>query len=118
MLYSHIFIDGSVNNQLKFGYGAYLVVSELVISLKSPENTVKVRRFEQTNSTRLELQTLLWALEETNALANDHELALTVYTDSQNFSKKSAFISPIRHPKSQDKRVSQPDRQPDWREQA
>lgn len=84
MLYSHIFIDGSVNNQLKFGYGAYLVVSELVISLRSPENTVKVRRFEQTNSTRLELQTLLWALDETNVLANDHGLALTVYTDSQN----------------------------------
>ena len=84
MLYLHIFIDGSVNNQVKIGYGAYLVVSELGVSLKSPESTVRVKRFEQTNSTRLELQTLLWALDETNVLANDHELALTVYTDSQN----------------------------------
>jgi ribonuclease HI len=90
MLYSHIFIDGSVNNQLKIGYGAYLVVSELGTgtgtgtAIESLKDTVRVKRFEQTNSTRLELQTLLWALEETNALANDHELALTVYTDSQN----------------------------------
>ena len=83
MLYSHIFIDGSVNNQLKIGYGAYLVVSELGAAIESLKDTVRVKRFEQTNSTRLELQTLLWALEETNALANDHELALTVYTDSQ-----------------------------------
>ena len=84
MLYSHIFIDGSVNNQLKIGYGAYLMVAELCIPIESLKDTVRVKRFEQTNSTRLELQTLLWALEETNALANDHELALTVYTDSQN----------------------------------
>ena len=84
MFHQHIFIDGSVNNQLKIGYGAYFVVSGLCVSLKSLEDTVKVRFFEQTNSTRLELQTLLWALDETSALANDHELALTVYTDSQN----------------------------------
>ena len=45
---------------------------------------MRVRFFEQTNSTRLELQTLLWALDETNALASDHELALTVYKYSQN----------------------------------
>ncbi|WP_394809300.1 ribonuclease HI [Nitrosomonas sp.] len=84
MLYSHIFIDGSVNNQLKIGYGAYLVVSELGTGIELLKDTVRVKRFEQTNSTRLELQTLLWALEEINALANDHELILTVYTDSQN----------------------------------
>ena len=84
MLYSHFFIDGSVNNQLKIGYGAYLMVSELCIPIESLKDTVRVKRFEQTNSTRLELQTLLWALDETNGLANDHELALTVYTDSQN----------------------------------
>lgn len=84
MLYSHIFIDGSVNNQLKIGYGAYLVVSELCTPIESLKDTVRVRRFEQTSSTKLELQTLLWVLDETNVLTNDQELALTVYTDSQN----------------------------------
>jgi len=41
-------------------------------------------RFEQTSSTKLELQTLLWALGETITLANGDDMTLTVYTDSQN----------------------------------
>jgi len=41
---------------------------------------VKVRRFDQTSSTKLELQTLLWALEEICPLGH----RITVYTDSQN----------------------------------
>ena len=56
MLYLHIFIDGSVNNQLKIGYGAYLVVSELGAAIESLKDTVRVKRFEHTNSTKLELQ--------------------------------------------------------------
>lgn len=83
MLYSHIFIDGSVNNQLKIGYGAYLVVSELGAAIKSLKDTVRVKRFEHTNSTKLELQTLLWALSETVALGGGGDMVLTVYTDSQ-----------------------------------
>ena len=83
MLYSHIFIDGSVNNQLKIGYGAYLVVSELGAAIESLKDTVRVRRFEQTSSTKLELQTLLWALSETIALDSGSDMVLTVYTDSQ-----------------------------------
>ena len=83
MLYSHIFIDGSVNNQLKIGYGAYLVVSELGAAIESLKDTVRVKRFEHTNSTKLELQTLLWALSETVALDSGSDMVLTVYTDSQ-----------------------------------
>ena len=85
MLYSHIFIDGSVNNQLKIGYGAYLVVSELGTgtAIESLKDTVRVKRFEHTNSTKLELQTLLWALSETVALGGGGDMVLTVYTDSQ-----------------------------------
>jgi ribonuclease HI len=41
---------------------------------------VKVRRFEHTSSTKLELQTLLWALSDIQALGT----RVTVYTDSQN----------------------------------
>jgi len=84
MLYLHIFIDGSVNNQLKIGYGAYLVVSELGAAIESLKDTVRVKRFEQTSSTKLELQTLLWALSETIALDSGGDMVLTVYTDSQN----------------------------------
>ncbi|MEI2768370.1 MAG: RNase H family protein [Nitrosomonas sp.] len=84
MLYSHIFIDGSVNNQLKIGYGAYLVVSELGTAIESLNDTVRVKRFEQTNSTKLELQTLLWALSETITLDGGGNIVLTIYTDSQN----------------------------------
>jgi hypothetical protein len=54
--------DGSVNIQSKIGYGAYLAVSERGLSLDSLRTRVKVRRFEHTSSTKLELQTLLWAL--------------------------------------------------------
>ena len=84
MLHLQIFTDGSVNTKLKFGYGAYFVVSDLNIPLDSLKNTVKVKRFTQTSSTKLELQTLLWALVETVSLVNRSDLVITVHTDSQN----------------------------------
>jgi len=80
----HIFTDGSVNTQLKVGYGAYLAVTDLSTSIDSLKDKVRVRRFEQTSSTRLELQTLLWALSDLSVLINNHDMVLTVYTDSQN----------------------------------
>ena len=75
-----ILTDGSVNTQSKIGYGAYLSVSEHGLSLDSLRECVKVRRFEHTSSTKLELQTLLWALKDIQTL----ESKVTVYTDSQN----------------------------------
>jgi ribonuclease HI len=75
-----LFTDGSVNPLSKIGYGAYLVVSEHVLSLDSLKNRVKVRRFEHTSSTKLELQTLLWALTDIKAAGSK----VIVYTDSQN----------------------------------
>jgi ribonuclease HI len=72
--------DGSVNAQSKIGYGAYLTVSERELSLDSLRTRVKVRRFEHTSSTKLELQTLLWALSDIQALG----CKVIVYTDSQN----------------------------------
>ncbi|MBU0755669.1 MAG: ribonuclease H, partial [Planctomycetes bacterium] len=56
--------DGSVNARSKIGYGAYLAVSEVGLSLDLLKRRVKVRRFEHTSSTKLELQILLWALSE------------------------------------------------------
>ena len=75
-----LFTDGSVNTQSKVGYGAYLAVSEHGLSLDSLRECMKVRRFEHTSSTKLELQTLLWALKDIQTL----ESKVTVYTDSQN----------------------------------
>ena len=75
-----LFADGSVNTHSKIGYGAYLAVSERGLSLDSLRPRVKVRRFEHTSSTKLELQTLLWALGDIQGLRN----RVIVYTDSQN----------------------------------
>ena len=75
-----LFTDGSVNTQSKIGYGAYLAVSEDGLSLDSLRERVKVKRFEHTSSTKLELQTLLWALKDIQALGGK----VIVYTDSQN----------------------------------
>ncbi len=72
--------DGSVNTQSNIGYGAYLAVSERGLSLDSLRTRVKVRRFEHTSSTKLELQTLLWALNDIQALGRK----VILYTDSQN----------------------------------
>jgi ribonuclease HI len=72
--------DGSVNTQSNVGYGAYLAVSERGLSLEALKTRVKVRRFEHTSSTKLELQTLLWALGDIQAPGSK----VIVYTDSQN----------------------------------
>ena len=75
-----LFTDGSVNTQSNIGYGAYLAVAEAGLSLDALRSRVKVRAFEHTSSTKLELQTLLWALSEIQALG----IKVNVYTDSQN----------------------------------
>jgi ribonuclease HI len=72
--------DGSVDPQSNIGYGAYLAVSEGGLSLDSLRTRVKVRRFEHTSSSKLELQTLLWALSDIQAFGRK----VIVYTDSQN----------------------------------
>jgi ribonuclease HI len=75
-----LFTDGSVDPQSKIGYGAYLAVFENGMSLDLLRSRVKLQRFEQTSSTKLELQTLLWALEDLDTRGR----RVVVYTDSQN----------------------------------
>ena len=72
--------DGSVNTHSKIGYGAYLGVFDRDSSLETLRKNIKVKRFEHTSSTKLELQTLLWALNDIQAL----DCHVIVYTDSQN----------------------------------
>ena len=75
-----LFTDGSVDPHSNIGYGAYLVVPEGERSLDVLRTNVKVRRFEHTSSTKLEFQTLLWALSDIEALG----CRIIAYTDSQN----------------------------------
>ena len=75
-----LFTDISVDTKINVGYGAYLSVSGYGFSLDSLKSQIKVKRFEKTNSTKLELQTLLWALNDIRPYKNE----VIVYTDSQN----------------------------------
>ena len=75
-----LFIDGSVDPQLKIGHGAYLVVNEKELSIDSIRSQVKVKSFENKSSTILELQTLIWALADLKGASRK----VVVYTDSQN----------------------------------
>jgi ribonuclease HI len=75
-----LFTDGSVNTQSKTGYGAILFVKDINQTIESLKPQVKLKRFEQTSSSKLELQTLLWALSEFEL----PDVKIKIYTDSQN----------------------------------
>jgi predicted GIY-YIG superfamily endonuclease/ribonuclease HI len=82
-----LFTDVSVSPGLKLGIGAYVMVpasfpeaSSGAIGRSEIIARIKVRRFEGTSSTRLELQTVLWALEENRQGPHG---SLTIYSDSQ-----------------------------------
>jgi predicted GIY-YIG superfamily endonuclease/ribonuclease HI len=82
-----LFTDVSVNPGLKLGIGAYVMVpasfpeaSSGTIARSEITARIKVRKFEGTSSTRLELQTVLWALEENRHGPYGN---LTIYSDSQ-----------------------------------
>jgi len=82
-----LFTDVSVSPGLKIGVGAYVLLPASLLEsspgvIGRPEITgrLKVRRFEDTSSTRLELQTVLWALTE---IRQEPYGSLTIYSDSQ-----------------------------------
>ena len=75
-----LFTDSSVNPQEKIGFGSFLILEEKNISLEEMKKNIKIKRFENTSSTKLELQTFLWALEE----IIDKNVIIEVYTDCQN----------------------------------
>ncbi|MCD4758693.1 MAG: ribonuclease H [Arcobacteraceae bacterium] len=75
-----LFVDGSVHPQRGIGFGGYLLLNESELSSSALERKVKTKKFENTSSTKLELETLLWALDDTN-LKN---FKIVVYTDCQN----------------------------------
>jgi len=82
-----LFTDASVNPRLKLGVGAYLVMPASFLEAPSCfidrsdiRDQITLRRFEDTSSTKLELQTLLWALQEQQ---KSSKRRLRIYCDSQ-----------------------------------
>jgi ribonuclease HI len=86
-----LFTDVSLNPRLKLGFGAYLVIPTSFLEIPPeriirPEfvKQIRLRRFEVTSSTKLEVQTLLCALEDFQKESSDSRFGtLDVYCDSQ-----------------------------------
>ncbi|WP_294963579.1 RNase H family protein [Sulfurimonas sp.] len=77
----YLFTDGSANPKTKIGFGAYLLLNEEELySANLNKTNVTTKMFEQTSSSKLELQALLWALSTINI----EDSNLVVYTDCQN----------------------------------
>lgn len=74
-----LFCDGSVNPKSNIGYGAYFILDSS-LSVELSKIQIFTKRFENTSSTKLELETLLWALNDSNL----QNIEIFVYTDCQN----------------------------------
>ena len=81
-----MFIDASVDPQSKVGFGAYLCTNQLSNSqrpsstVNTLEHDIRLKRFDDTSSTQLELQALLWALANIDKSIEN----IVLYTDCQN----------------------------------
>ena len=86
-----LFTDVSLNPRLKLGFGAYLVIPSSFLEIPPGRiirsefvEQIRLRRFEVTSSAKLEVQTLLWALEDfQKELSGSRFGTLDVYSDSQ-----------------------------------
>jgi len=76
----YLFTDGSVHPQSKVGFGAYLLLEKKEFTSSELEQKINIKKFNNTSSTKLELETLLWALNEV-FLKN---FKIIIYTDCQN----------------------------------
>jgi len=77
----YLFTDGSANPQKKIGFGAYLLLNEDKLhSTTLSKNDVVTKKFEDTSSSKLELEAMLWALNEICEKNNE----VIVFTDCQN----------------------------------
>lgn len=72
-----LFCDGSVNPQKKIGFGSYFIYKD-----NSLKQDLQIKKFLETSSTKLELEVLLWALENIELSSQDKKII--VYTDCQN----------------------------------
>ena len=74
----NLFTDGSAHPASRVGYGATLLVLDLCANPEQLKPCVRLKRFEDTSSTQLEIETLIWALQGIPSGK------VTIYTDSQN----------------------------------
>lgn len=75
-----LFSDGSVDVKSGTGYGAWLAFTDRNASYEELKCKVKVQRFENTSSVKLELETLLYALGQISYQGEKIE----IHTDSLN----------------------------------
>jgi ribonuclease HI len=86
-----LFTDVSLDTGHKCGIGAYLFIpvsffreKNHSISREEIAEKLKIRRFQNTSSTKLEVQTVLWALDEIEkTIPKQGPMTLHIYTDSQ-----------------------------------
>lgn len=86
-----LFTDASLDPRLHLGIGGYLLVSASYLSALPGEieksyvlEHLMLKRFEDTSSTRLEIRTVLWAVQDCRERLKDQEpYTLRIYTDSQ-----------------------------------
>ncbi len=86
-----LFTDVSLNPRQKLGIGGYLLVPAQYletfpsdIERNEISARLRFRRFTETSSTKLEVQTVLWALENFREEFNcSDSQSLCIYTDSQ-----------------------------------
>lgn len=105
-----LFTDVSVNPQRKLGVGGYLLLPVPCLEIEAhnidPDKMtalLRVRRFAGTSCTTLEVQTVVWAVQEIHReLSGSAPGILQIYTDSQCVSgllgrraalEKSGFIA-------------------------
>ena len=84
-----IFTDSSVDPKLKVGFGAFLVLENIEKHNNDDEHGkhdehIETKQFIDTSSTKLELQTFLWAFDEVSSKYDLSNIAFEVYTDCQN----------------------------------
>jgi len=75
-----LFVDSSVHAQSKSGIGAYLFISDLNTTITLLTKQIKTKQFVSSSSTILELETLIWAIDE----LSPWNKKFVIYTDSQN----------------------------------
>lgn len=86
-----LFTDVSLNPQARLGVGGYLLVPQSYLENEPQDirqaevsGRLEIKRFEETSSTMLEVQTVLWAIENVREQCTGSNYGrLKIYTDSQ-----------------------------------
>lgn len=75
-----LFTDASVDPQSKIGYGAYMLMPEFALDAPISKHKINTKKFKNATSSKLELETLLWALNKMPT----RKCKIVIYTDCQN----------------------------------